>query len=160
MLYFWLKKGFAEEKIKDLQKQGLLGEKLKVETDQELGRKHIPLYEDPFNPATDLPEIPEELIEKVTVKDYRIYRGFRTEGIYRHEGATLMLKTFSEVHGSFMGDHVERDDHQSISISAPSVKALKAIYTIVRQGKLEPEEDWEQDIDVPDTDTPPAEETA
>ncbi|MDP2930693.1 MAG: hypothetical protein Q8N56_03770 [bacterium] len=142
MLYFWFKKG-AEEGIKALRQQGLLGEKLEVKTDGDSGRKYISVYEDPSNPASEIPSIPEELIEKVTIKDYHIYQGFRTEGIYRHEGAVLMLKIHIEIERDFKGGGMERLEWQDVSISAPSVETLKAIYTMVRQGKLKPEEDWE-----------------
>ncbi|MDP2860186.1 MAG: hypothetical protein Q8N98_00565 [bacterium] len=139
--------------VTDDQLQGLLGD-VKADTSRNAGRKYISIYGDVFDPTTDVPNIPDELIEKVTYKD-RIYRGFRTEGVYRHEGAEMVVKTEVKVHSEMMADTIEREEYQEINVSAPSIEALKAIYTLVRQGKLAPEENWEQDVlDVPRATTP------
>jgi hypothetical protein len=138
-MYIWLKNG-AEEQLATLKEQGLLGD-IRVETHRNSGKKYVTVYEDVFDPASNV-NFPEELIEKVTLKD-RIHRGFRVEGIYRHEGATLMVKTGSRVHSEMMADHIEREEWQEISVAAPNVEKLKSIYTLVRQSKLAPEENWD-----------------
>lgn len=141
-MYIWLKKG-AEERLATLKEQGVVGE-VRIEIHRNSGKKYLSLYEDPFNPTADLPEIPEELIEKVTLQD-RIYRGFRFEGIYRHEGATLLIKTRVNCEKVYTRDseYAYREEWQDISASAPSAEELKAIYTLVRQGKISPDENWE-----------------
>ena len=153
-MYIWLKDGVRrEERLAALKEQGLLGD-VRVETHRNSGKKYIATYEDAFDPTADVPNIPDELIEKVTLKD-RIYRGLRTEGVYRHEGAVLLVKSRVEVHSEMMADKIEREEWQDISVSAPNAAVLKAIYTLVRQGKLAPEENWEQDVlDVPRVTTP------
>lgn len=83
-----------------------------------------------------IPSIPQEFIERVTLKD-TIYRGSRNEGVYRHNGATLVVKS-STYFSAF--DQVACQD---ITVGAPTICALVAIYTLVRQGKLLPEENWE-----------------
>ena len=138
-MYIWLKNG-VEEQLAALKEQGLLGD-VRVETHRNSGKKYVTVYEDVFDPASDV-SFPEELVEKVTLKD-RIHRGFRIEGIYRHEGATLMVKTESRVHSEMMADRIEREEWQEISVVAPNVEKLKAIYTLVRQSKLAPEENWD-----------------
>ncbi len=143
MLYFWLKAADEDVdlKIVSLQEQGLLGN-VRVEADWQTGKKYISFHGDFPNPVSEIPNFPVELIEKVTFKD-RIYCGFRTEGIYRHDGATLMMRTEVAIH-SEIGHAAEREFWQDISVSAPNVVALAAIYSLVRQGMLAPEENWEQ----------------
>ncbi len=138
-MYIWLKKG-VEEQLATLKEQGLLGD-VRVETHRDSGKKYVTVYEDVLDPVSDV-NFPEELIERVTLKD-EIHRGFRVEGIYRHEGATLMVKTRSKVHSEMMADHIEREEWQIISVAAPNMEKLKTIYTLVRQSKLAPEENWD-----------------
>ena len=138
-MYIWLKNG-AEEQLAALKEQGLLGD-VRAETHRNSGKKYVTVYEDVFDPTSDV-NIPEELIEKVTLKN-RIHRGFRVEGIYRHEGATLMVRTESRVHSEMMANSIECEEWQEISVAAPNVEKLKTIYTLVRQSKLAPEENWD-----------------
>ena len=154
-MFIWLKDG-AGEKLADLKKQGLLGD-VKVETNRDTGKKYVPIYGDVFDPAAAVPIIPTDLIERVTLQD-RIHRGLRTEGVYRHDGAELVLKTdISFNSGPF--DEEDRE-YQNVNVSAPSVKLLKEIYTLVRQGKLAPEENWEAPILTTPSATKPADGTA
>lgn len=138
-MYIWLKNG-AEEQLATLKEHGLLGD-IKVETHRNSGKKYIMIYEDAIDPTADI-NIPDKFIRKVTLKD-KIYRGFCIEGIYRHKGATLMVRTESRVHSEMMATNIEREEWQEISITAPNVKKLKIIYTLVRQKKLAPEEKWD-----------------
>ena len=140
-MYIWLKDG-AEEELDALREKGRLGE-IRVSEHSSSGRKHLAIYEDPFDPTADIPDIPEDLIDRVTLQT-RIYRGFRTEGLYHDEDAVLMVKSHVRVHSELMADKVEREEWQDINISAPNVAALVAIYTKVRQGQLAPDENWEQ----------------
>ncbi len=139
MYICWLKDG-VEERLAALKEQGLLGDVI-VNTCRNSRRKYVNVYEDVFDPAAEIPNIPEELIERVTLKD-NIYRGFCVEGVYRHEGATLLVRNKSEAYRDGMGDYAVREELQRISVSAPNVEKLKVIYTLVRQRKLAPEENW------------------
>lgn len=155
-MYIWLKVG-AEEQLATLKEQGLLGD-VRVETNRNTGKKYISVYGDVFDPTEDVPSVPINLIEKVTLRDC-IYRGLRTEGIYRHEGAEMVVKTRVRVHSEMMADTIEREESQEVSISAPSVDVLKMIYTLVRQGKLAPQENWEERTPITPSATAPAVET-
>ena len=87
-----------------------------------------------------LPDIPEDLIECVTFLEGEIYRGLRTEGIYRHGEAKLIVRTRkSSKDGTYS---------QSIESIGPSVASVKDIYSLVRQGKLQPVENWEAPMSI------------
>lgn len=138
-MYIWLKKG-AEKRLEELQQKGFLGKELKPETHRGTGRKYLRVYEE-LDPLPDaIPE--EELVECVTTKE-RIHRNFRPEGVYRHEGAELTVKTEVRIHSETSATNIEREEYQEFLISGPSVKAVRTIFTLVRQGKLAPEENWE-----------------
>lgn len=156
-MFIWLKKG-AEENLVALKEQEILWD-VKVETDRGTGKRYIHVYEDVFDPATEIPDIPTDLIERVTLKDV-IYRGLRTEGVYHcGVGTVMVVKTEVKIHSEMMADTIEREEFQRISISAPSVEALKSIYTLVRQGKLAPEENWEGNTPIASPAHAPADET-
>jgi hypothetical protein len=93
------------------------------------------------DPSDDLADI----IEEVTVEKYRIDCGFRTDGVYNHRGAVLVVQTHEQVYGtpSENPTQIERMIWQEISIRAMSVQALRSIYSKFRQGSLQPTEDWE-----------------
>lgn len=139
-MYIWLKKD-SEKRIELLKKEGRLGD-VRVETCRSTGEQYIPTYANVFDPTASIPDIPADIVTRVTVKEY-IYRGFRTNGIYRNEGAELMVKTHVQVHSTMMSHSVERETFQEINVSGPTVEAVKAIYSLVRQGELQPAEDWE-----------------
>lgn len=141
-MYIWLKDD-AEAELDKLKEQGLL-ENTHVQTKRGTGKKYITIHDDPMDPTSDDVSFLAPLTEKVTFKS-TIHRGFRTDGIYRHEGATLLVRTQIRVHSELMCHNIEREVSQEISILAPSVEKLKAIYTLVRQGKLAPEENWGDD---------------
>jgi len=144
MYYIWLKEGALKtiEKLKSKEKIG----NLRVEKDKESSKSYISIWEDVFSPVTELPNVPEELIEKVTVKEHRICRGLRKEGIYHHEGTTLMVTTKRTVHSEMMAESVEVEERQYIDVSAPTIAKLKTVFSMLRQGKLTPDEDWEKDL--------------
>lgn len=133
-MFFWLKQG-AEQKLEDLREKGLVGD-LKVETDDISGKKYVRVYEELDDPTSELPKCLSELTERVTAKE-RILRGLRTEGVYRHNGAILIATT-----GRYTDKYV-REVWQWVNISGPSVEAVRAIYSLFRQGKLKPAEDYE-----------------
>ena len=75
------------------------------------------------------PDIPVEAIEKYTLID-RIGRGLRSDGVYSYGSAKLVAKTLDGT-------------RQDISISGYSAADVSNAYTLFRQGKLQPTEDWE-----------------
>ena len=133
MPYYWLRPG-TEEKLATLREQGLLGD-VEVSLCKKTGRRYIVVYDDPMNPAMATLAIPQDVIDKVTYTD-KIYADLRQQGIYRHRGGEMVVNT--------MYDHSDEChyEYQEIGISAPSLEVLKEIYTLVRQRKLEPEENW------------------
>lgn len=146
-LYFWFRSDVeAERELASLKEKGRVGD-LRVDTDRETGQQYLAVYEDAFDPTATFPNIPSSIVARVTLKD-RIYCGFRTEGIYRHEGAELMVKTHVQVHSEMMADRIEREEWQEVTVSGPNVTAVRNIYTLVRQGNLLPEEDWEAEPSV------------
>ena len=138
-MYLWLKQG-AEEQLQFFKEQGLVGD-LRVITDDSSGKKYINTYTEVGNPINEIVECLGDLTEKVTSQN-RIYRGFRAEGVYRHNGATLMAKTSGNFH-----DHLQ-ESWQWVNISGPSIEAVETIYSLFRQGKLAPEENWENDATI------------
>jgi len=109
-----------------------------LRVDTENGCKYVTLNGDPNDPSTAIPAIERKFIRKVTYVE-KYYRGFRTDGLYRHKGATARVET-REHHHSF--EDVTIESHQNISISAGSIRTLKEIYSKVRAGELKPESDW------------------
>ncbi len=106
----------------------------------------IDLYVDPWDP-TESDKLPsfltQEMVVRVTCKT-RIYRGFRTDGIYTKGNSRLLAEC--EIHtesslGTVGG--IESTEWQDVHISAPSIKDLVEIHTEFRQGRLKPSEDWE-----------------
>lgn len=124
-MFFWLKEG-AESKLD--------AKELSIKTHR-TGTKYVDVYGGIDEPIVGVPSIPKELIERITLKD-SIHRGFRTEGVYRHNGATLVVK------GSSYWSGLDKIECQDITAGASTISALVAIYTLVRQGKLSPEENW------------------
>lgn len=144
MYYIWLKENVLKE-IEKLKKKEKMGD-LKVEKDKESGKSYIAIWEDIFSPVTEFPNVPEELIERVTVKEHKIYKGLRKEGIYYHEGTTLMVTTIINVYSEMMAESVEVEEYQYINVSAPTIEKLKVAFSMLRQGKLTPDENWGKDL--------------
>lgn len=81
---------------------------------------------------TPFPSIPQDSIECITIRtSIEGASNFRAEGIYRHEGAELVVKT-----------DWNKKYFQALFITAPSVDIARKILTLVRQGKLAPNENW------------------
>lgn len=117
-----------------------------VETSKESGGKYISLYLDPIDPNVDMPRFEHKHIKAVTFSD-KYHEGFRPEGMYRHKGGRAMVRTKVDVHNPYCGnqqDTTSIERYQVISISAKSIKTVREIYTLIRQGKgkLEPTEHW------------------
>jgi len=109
------------------------------EIHQASGKKYVSIKCDLMDVTITLPTIPDSSIERVTAKDViEQYRGFRQEGIYRYKGAVLVVKTKSNGQAG-----MDRQEWQEVNVSAPTVVILREIYTLVRQGKLSPDENWE-----------------
>jgi len=143
---FWFKDGVVEEQLAALKKDEYLGgPKQVVKTCRFSGKKYMDTYMDFLNPTTEVPNASlAELIEKITVKDHRISRGFRTDGVYHYDGAVLSAEIHESIRFSLnMFDRTEREMWQGISITAPNVEALRAIYSQFRQGLLKPTKDYE-----------------
>lgn len=149
-MYLWLKQG-AEKQLQVLKEQELVGD-LRMEIDRTSGKKYIKTYIELGDPTSEIAEVLSELVERVTVKE-RIFRGFRVEGVYRHNGATLTVRTETR------SLEYLQEVWQWVNISSPSVEAAKAIYSLLRQGKLTPDENWEEHIPLTQPATKPAEET-
>jgi hypothetical protein len=101
---------------------------------------------DAIDPSMVIPAIPREFIRKVTyIEDF--HSGFRTDGLYRHKGATARIETH-EVHRGHAEITVSR--WQTIFVSARSVRTLRQIYSMVRSGELKPDVNWgisQEDVD-------------
>jgi hypothetical protein len=116
-----------------------------IETSNESGGKYVTLYLDPINPAVDMPRFTRGHVKMIAFSD-KYHEGFRAEGIYTHKGARAVVKTTVRVETPYLGnvhDTTSIERYQEISISAKSIKTLREIYTLIRQGdKLEPQEKW------------------
>ena len=99
---------------------------------------------DPMDPAFRLPNIPRGYRGRCTHQS-SYAEGFRSEGFYRTKTAKARVET------------VRERTMQMIVISATSPKAIRAIYTEIRLGKLQPTENWGQDVGAASTGTSTAE---
>lgn len=117
-----------------------------VESDYKNGEKYISIYADPNDPAASMPVIARKYVKRVSyAANYN--EGFRTDGIYRHKGATARVETVVKINTAFgSNDTSTKERYQNISISAGSIKTLREIYSKVRTGVLKPAEDWGVDI--------------
>lgn len=77
--------------------------------------------------------VPKEFVEKITIREKLTFPA--KEGIYRHDDATLVIKRVGAI---AFGDNKGCE----LSIGAPNVDTLMTIYTLVRQNKLAPDDDW------------------
>ncbi len=87
------------------------------------------------DPESGVPEELDELIERVEEQE-RIFKEHYTEGVYRHEGATLVASMCPR------RLHNPKDPDMIVKVSGPSVEAVRTLYFLFRQGKVSPEEDW------------------
>lgn len=148
-MFIYFKVG-SEKKLEELfpKDSNFASTQLKIDVDKATKESFARVYEDPFDPTFKMPVIPAELIDRFTVRDIQIdnHRGFRTEGIYQLNGATLRCSQKANVHRSddgMFGKSEEVVMQQIVDISAPTYTALCSIYHQFRQGKLSPTENWE-----------------
>ncbi|MFH1308438.1 MAG: hypothetical protein ABIH51_00300 [Patescibacteria group bacterium] len=143
--YIWLKKG-ATKTIEKLVGKEVFGD-FRIERDRGSGKSYISSHDDPISPSTQFAEIPEDLIEKVTIQNRRIDKGFRKEGIYHHEGAILMVINRKYVDsGGIHSQTIKVDTWQEISASAPTIQKLKLAYGKLRKGELNLDENWDKEL--------------
>jgi len=113
--------------------------------DETTGEKYIVIHADPLDPAASMPRVARKYIKRVTYTEEKYFEGFRTDGVYKLRGATARVDTIEVVHApgwQNVNDTTTISRHQTISISAGSIRTLREIYTKVRQGTLKPVEDW------------------
>lgn len=156
---FWFKDG-----VEDSQTGPFLGKKYsggfeELRVCSFSGKKYYDTHMDFLDLTTELPCAAfADLVEKVTIKDHIIHHGFRTDGVYYHQGSSLVVETKETVHSGkwdeYGGTKIEREVWQIVSITAPSVEALRAIYSQFRQGVLKPTEDWEANSRAPQANEP------
>lgn len=116
---------------------------IEVVTDESSGQWYVSVSADPLNPAASMPTVARKYVRRVS-HESKYFEGFRIDGIYRHKGATARVESIQADEG--YGEARFDRRYQRISISAGSVKALRDIYTQVRQGKLKPAEAWGTDL--------------
>jgi len=124
-MYLWLKDRM-EERLEELKKQGRIGN-LSLHVDNLSGKKYVFDTVHVGDPTSTIPEALNELVEQVTVRE-TIHTGFRYDGIYRVDDAVLTAS--------------HTGDSQELRISGPSVESVNTIYSLFRQDKLQPEENW------------------
>jgi hypothetical protein len=79
-------------------------------------------------------DVPQDLIECVTLREGEILGYLRRQGVYKRDGSRLVLETHQYTKGGYF---------QNMEGSGPTIASLMELYSLVRQGKLWPEEDWE-----------------
>lgn len=128
-VYVWLK---GTELVYDVARKV----QITTRTDCVTQKRFVDVH-DGINPIACFPDIPEELIEKFTFKE-KIGRESTDirEGIYRLEGDENTELQIREMPGYIKEKY--------ISISSKSLGSLRKIYSLVRQGKLEPVENWQK----------------
>jgi hypothetical protein len=140
-MFMWLKPG-AEKRVKELMANHVLGD-FKIYTQDNTGKKYITVYGNILSPTTEIPNIPDELIDTVTLKEeFENDRGFCAEGLYQlGEEAELLVTDSHQTISSGYGDEIL--NRQDIEARAKTVTAMKEIYSLVRQHKLSPAQNWE-----------------
>jgi hypothetical protein len=145
-MHIWFKDG-AEKIIDDLTSQGVLQKKLNIYEHSLTGKKCIILEVEDINQADVLPflpAIPEDIIDFVTIEETLEAERYLPQGVYRHDGAELVAKNDVSIYPSFFGKGENIVTHgQKVSIVSPTIRKAFVIYTLFRQGKLSPEENWE-----------------
>ena len=122
--------------FKDTPKAKELGEKLFRFSVEKEGNYHDIRFPDSEPPL----EIPQDLIECVTLKDSEVLGALRRQGVYRRAEGRLVVETHKYTKGGFF---------QEMEASGPTIPSVLELYSLVRQGKLWPEEDWEAPQGVP-----------
>lgn len=141
----WLKPGQGILDVIESDKNaGKLPKYIRVETHKGTDEKYIISYVVPCDPTNKFPTIPAQYYDRVTFWQ-EIHTNFRAEGVYRHKGAEMLLtnKTKYPAIRSTVGKN-EPEILQEIKILARTLEDMVEIYSLVRQGKLLPAENWEQ----------------
>ena len=111
--------------------------------DTKTGRTYVDFFGNPLDPTSEIPEVPEELVDFVTHRDV-IYVGFRTDGLYEDLGGTLLVRTQKDIHNPMHGGEPKVHQWQELLVRAPSVDELIGLYTLVRTGAIDPVSDYEK----------------
>jgi len=137
-MYIWLKQGTRKQVEALLESLQTEKRTLNLEVTSEGGQDHIVLHCFRLGPAEVFPDFLQEYVEKVTyLTTIDNPEGFRTEGLYRLNGAELTVHTRTS--GNMNSEKV----WQEVNISAPSYASLLKIYYALRRGDLVPKENWE-----------------
>ena len=128
----FFKEEVTGEQLKLLMEGCLRG--VEVKTDK-TGKVYIHIYGNPLDPTVEIPEVPEEFVKKVTLREI-INEGLLKDGIYCLDYAKVLTKT------GYDGYYEDVQTYQHISASAPSLRVLKYVYNRLRKGELKPSEDW------------------
>ena len=132
--------GAVEDKFADEKGKFENYEPPEIKVDKTTCQHYIEYREDPFDPTFAVEVLDDVFVEQYTMRPIIIDNPgtFRTEGIYRHNDATLRCK-LEMVTGSTGGSYMR----MNLSIVAPTFEAMKEIYSQFRLGQLLPEENWE-----------------
>ena len=118
---------------------------LKVESDEKSGGKYLTVYHiDPIDPAMRMPSVRSKDVTAITYTD-EYYVGFKPDGLYRTPRASARVKTVKYLHTPGWDNKEDcsiMKISQHISITAPSLKALREIYSQIRTGELKATEVW------------------
>lgn len=87
----------------------------------------------------DGPNVPDGYIKGTTMYLY-ISDGFVKPGIYEHKDAKAEVDTCTEKVGEFFNE--ELFVRQDLRIVASSINGAREILSLLRQGKIEPKEEW------------------
>jgi len=120
---------------------------VEVKTDETSGEKYINVYADPSDPADSMrmPRVARKHIKLVTFVT-KFHKSFRLDGIYKYKNATARLEVVTHYGGGYgPNDPRYEEQYQEVSISAGSVRTLGEIYSKIRTGELEPEQNWSVD---------------
>lgn len=139
-MYLWLKT-LAEAEVREMAEKGTIGKDVKAETHGGSGRKYVDIYEEAMSPDLEINPQLLALAEKLTYRD-TIHEGFIPEGIYRRGRAVMTVKTVRNVRSEMHATTIVVDLYQKVFISAPTLRSLRAIYSLARQKKLSPKEKW------------------
>ena len=123
-------------RFKDVPDVEKLGKRISLSSDK--GGKCYTIHHPHSEPSLD---IPKELIECVTLIDSEVYTSSLRPGVYKRDGNRFVVDTHK---GTRDGSYF-----QSIEGSGPTIGSIMENYSLLRQGKLWPEEDWEAPQIVP-----------
>ncbi len=99
----------------------------------EHGRKLLSIN---FPDLGTIPDIPDDIVERVSIMESEVYNVMRRQGVYTTDaGAKLTVRTRKHTKdGTFF---------QGMEGYGPTVASVMEIFSLVRQGKIYPTEDWE-----------------